>query len=346
MKVFLSGGSGFIGAHTLRQLVQAGHTPRLLARSADRVRATAGALGVDVDGLDIVLGDMTDPAAVTRAVAGCDAAVHGAAVVAALNRSDARRTVDVNVGGTRTVVEAALSAGCDPVVHLSSVAALFDPAVSLITSDLPPAIDADSPYTRSKARSEALVRGYQVAGAPLVVVYPGGVTGPAAGTALGEVAEGFVSMLRTGCVVVSDGAVGIIDVRDLARAIVATLTPGAGPRRFMAGGELVTLAEIGAILRRLTGRRMPVLPTPGAVLRGLGHVSDTVRRVVPFETVFTAEAMDLLTLAHPTDDSAVHDQLGIAYRDPAESIADTVRSLYAAGRLSARQVGRLAATVD
>jgi dihydroflavonol-4-reductase len=91
----------------------------------------------------------------------------------------------------------------------------------------------------------------------------------------------------------------------------------------------------------VTGRRMPVVPVPGAVFRGLGRVIDQVRRVVPFETVFTAEAMDILTLAMPTDDRAVHDELGITYRDPVDTMEQAVRSLYAAGRLSAREAGRV-----
>src|SRR5206468_3892137 len=101
--------------------------------------------------------------------------------------------------------------------------------------------------------------------------------------------------------------------------------------------------EIGAALAAVTGRRMPVLPTPGAVFRGLGRVTDVVRRVLPFDTVFTAEAMTLLTLPAPSDDSLVHDELGVAYRDPQETIAAAVRSLYDAGRISAKQAGLAAA---
>jgi hypothetical protein len=96
------------------------------------------------------------------------------------------------------------------------------------------------------------------------------------------------------------------------------------------------------VIRQVTGRRFPVLPIPGVVFRGLGHVTDVVRRAVPFETVFTAEAMQTLTLAKPTDDSAVHDELGIRYRDPAETVEASLRALHAGGLLSAKQVGRLA----
>jgi len=344
MRVAVTGGTGYVGAFTVRALVDAGHTARLLVRSVDRLRSHVGPLGVDVDALDVVVGDMTDPAAVRDLVADCDATIHAAAVVAALNRADARRTIEVNVNGTKTVVDTAIDAGCDPVVHVSSVAALFRPSEPVLHPDLPPATDADSPYTRSKALAEELVRERQAAGAPAVIVYPGGVTGPAAGDAYGDVAQGFVSMLKTGFLALDDGGVTVIDVRDLAAVLVGTLHRGLGPRRFMAGGQLVTLTEIGAVIRRVTGRRFPVLPTPGVVFRGLGHVTDVVRRVVPFDTVFTAEAMDLLTLARPTDDSAVHEQLGISYRDPAETIEASLRALHAGGVLRAKHVGALATT--
>jgi nucleoside-diphosphate-sugar epimerase len=259
-----------------------------------------------------------------------------------LNRADAARTIDVNVRGTRIVVDAALAAGCDPVVHVSSVAAVFNPAEPTVHTGLPPATRAASPYTQSKALADELVRQRQDDGAPAVIVYPGGVNGPAAGSAYGEVAQGFISMLKTGFLALDDGGITVIDVRDLAAVLVATLVPGQGPRRFMVGGQLMTLPEIGTVIRQLTGRRFPVLPTPGAVLRGLGHVTDALRRVVPFETVFTAEAMDLLTLARPTDDSAVHEQLRVLFRDPVETIEASLRALYAGGLLSAKQVGALA----
>ncbi|HEU5033840.1 MAG TPA: NAD-dependent epimerase/dehydratase family protein [Mycobacteriales bacterium] len=342
MRVLLTGATGYVGAFTLRALLDAGHEPRLLVRSRERLAAKAAAVGVGSHDLQVVVGDMTDPAAVQQAVTGADAAIHAAAVVAVLNRADAERALQANVVGTRTVLDAALAAGCDPVVHVSSVIAVFDPNAPVVSADLPPTAHARSPYTRSKALVEQLARERQADGAPVVIVYPGGVTGPAAGDSYGEVAEGFVSMLKAGLLVLDDGGITILDVRDLAGVLVATLQPGLGPRRFMAGGQLTTLGEIGDIVRRLTGRHFPALPTPGVVFRGLGHLTDAVRRVVPFATVFTAEAMDALTLVRPTDDRAVHEQLGITYRDPAESIEASLRALYAGGLLSARQVGALA----
>ncbi|HET6818410.1 MAG TPA: NAD-dependent epimerase/dehydratase family protein [Mycobacteriales bacterium] len=343
MRVALTGGTGYVGAFAIQALLEAGHQPRLLVRDRAKLATKLGALGVDAAPLDVVVGDMTDRAAVEQLVAGCDAAIHAAASVEVLNRNDARRTIDTNVGGTRNVVEAALAAGCDPVVHVSSVAVFGTrPAAPVVTADLEPATASDNPYGRSKALAEQFARERQAAGDPVVIVYPGGVTGPGVAGSYGELAQGFVSMLKAGALVTGDGGFGVIDVRDLAAVFVAILEPGRGPRRFMAGGVPMRLPEVAAVIRQVTGRRFPVLPIPGAVFRGLGHVTDGLRRVVPFDTVFTAEAMETLTLARPTDDSAVHEELGVAYRDPVETIEASLRALHAGGALEARHVGVLA----
>ncbi|HVS68683.1 MAG TPA: SDR family NAD(P)-dependent oxidoreductase [Mycobacteriales bacterium] len=342
MKVLVTGGTGFVGAHTVAALVTAGHDVRLLARRPERIATTLGELGVDTTRLEVVQGDMVDADAVGRAVAGTDAVIHAAAVVAALDRKHAEQALHTNVDGTRTVLDAAIAAGCDPVVHVSSIAALFTPHVDLLTVDLPPVVDAANPYTRSKALADELARDRQASGAPVVIVYPGGVVGPRVGELCGDAAEGFASILRLGFLSLTDGGINVIDARDLAAVLTATLTPGRGPRRYMAAGQLVMLPDILRMFRQATGRRIPSMPTPAAVYRVLGSLLDAIRRVVPFSTVFTAEAMELLTRPKDSDDSAVHQELDVHYREVAGTIEDGLRGLYAAGHLTAKQAGALA----
>jgi nucleoside-diphosphate-sugar epimerase len=342
MRVLVTGGTGFVGAHTVVALLAAGHQPRLLVRRPARLATTLGAIGLDIESLDVVVGDMVDPGAVARAAAGTDAAIHAAAVVGALDRRVAKASLETNVLGTQIVIDAAIAAGCDPVVHVSSIAAVFSPSVPVIHADLPPVTTAANPYTRSKALAEELARDRQDAGRPVVIVSPGGVFGPPIGEVYGDAAAGFATMLKHGFLPLRDGAIGAIDARDLAEVLVATLRPGLAGRRFMAGGNLVSLAEVAEIIRRLTGRRFPVYGVPAGVFRGLGRALDGLRKVVPFDSVYTGEAMQLLTKARPTDDSAVHDELGISYRDPAVSIEASLRGMYASGVLNAKQVGQLA----
>lgn len=342
MRVALTGGTGYVGSFAIKALLDAGHEPRLLVRDKAKLDRMLVAIGADPHAVEVVVGDMTDAVAATQLVSGCDAAVHAAASVAVLNRAEAERAYDINVTGTRNIIDAALAAACDPVVHVSSVAVFGHHGPSVISADHPVSSGGDNPYGRSKAVADEYARDLQAEGKPIVIVYPGGVTGPAAGNSYGEVADGFVSMLKTGCLVTNAGGIDVIDVRDLAAVLAATIEPGLGPRRYTVGGRLVTLPEIGALIRRLTGRRFPVLPVPGAVFRGLGRATDALRRVVPFDTVFTAEAMAALTLVRATDDSAIARDLHVTYRDPEETVAASLRALYDGGLLSARQVGAIA----
>jgi nucleoside-diphosphate-sugar epimerase len=342
VKVLVTGGTGFVGAHAVAALIAAGHEVRVLARRPERVATTLGALGIDTDILDVAVGDMVDTDAVARAVKGMDAVIHAAAVVEVLDRKLAEQTVDTNLTGTRTVIDAAIAEGCDPVVHVSSIAAVFTPSLGIITTDLPPVTDAINPYTRSKALADELVRERQAKGAPVTIVYPGGVIGPPVGEICGDAAEGFASILRIGFLVLSEGGINVIDVRDLAALLTAVLERGRGARRYMVGGTLVEFPELLAIFRQATGRHIRAVRSPGSVYRGLGAMLDAIRRVIPFNTVFTAEAMQLLTRAKDTDDSAVHNEFGITYRLPADTLTEAVRGLYTSGHLTAKQAGNQA----
>src|SRR5437763_13103547 len=121
MRVLVTGGTGFLGSHAAAALSARGHGIRLLVRSPQKVGPVLGALGLAAP--DVVEGDVTDAASVRAAAEGCDAVVHAAALVS-LKRGDDERLHAVNVGGTATVIDHALEAGADPVVHVSSFTVL------------------------------------------------------------------------------------------------------------------------------------------------------------------------------------------------------------------------------
>lgn len=336
MHVLVTGGTGFVGAYSTKAIADAGHRVRLLVRDPARVDTNVTPLGVEIDG--VAVGDMTDAAAVGAAMDGCDAVLHCAAVVD-LGRRNAERVLRTNTTGVRTVMRCALERSLDPIVYVSSVSALFAPGLDALDVDLPP-VDATTPYGRSKARSEAYVRELQRDGAPITTTYPGGVLAPPAGTAAGEVAEPVRYELTTGVLPTPDGGWSIIDARDLGRVHAAVLERGRGPRRYMCGGHYLSMRDTAALYRELTGRRFVVLPVPGAVWRGVGRALDTVARVVPFSTPFTAEAMEMATQWVSTDDHTL-DALGVTLRDPHETFADAIRAYVVAGLLAPRHGGRL-----
>jgi nucleoside-diphosphate-sugar epimerase len=262
--------------------------------------------------------------------------VHAAAEVSVVRR----RAADVlatNPKGTEAVIDTAVEHGLDPIVHVSSVAALFRPGVTVVHADLPPA-RVDSAYGRSKAQAEDHVRRRQAEGAPIVVTYPAAVWGPPAGSAIGESIAALEYYVRHS-LVLSAGALSFIDVRDLAAIHAAALTPGRGPRRYMCGGHFVRMREYAHLLHDVTGRRFPVVPVPEVGMRVVGAAMDALMHVLPVDSPLTQEGMTLLTRWVPTDDSAFHADLGVQLRDRTETVRDAIRGLVQLGRLSAEQAG-------
>jgi dihydroflavonol-4-reductase len=172
------------------------------------------------------VGDVTDPAAVDQAVRDCEAVVHAGSVYS-LDSRDARRIRQVNVRGTDLVLGTADQAGLDPIVYVSSVAALLQPGGQTLTPDSP-AGRPPGPYLGSKAEAEGVARRYQEAGAPVVITYPGAVYGPH-DPHLGEGLRGLRNILKGRTPIAPSGGYPMVDVRDVAAVHAAVLEPGRGP---------------------------------------------------------------------------------------------------------------------
>jgi len=133
MDIAIVGGTGFVGSHLVPHLAEAGHRVVAISRTGRRLPDWT-------DAVDARAADVTTGAGLNEALAGTDAVVH---LVAIPRESRGRRFEDVNVGGTRRVVEAAGRAGIRRFVHLSVLGVVDDPKLG---------------YLRSKARGEQLVR--------------------------------------------------------------------------------------------------------------------------------------------------------------------------------------------
>jgi dihydroflavonol-4-reductase len=320
MRVLITGGTGFVGGWTAKAIADAGHSVRFLVRTPAKLETSVGKLGVDVS--DYVVGDIKDRDSVRGALQGCDAVVHSAALVATDPRQ-APEMLATNMEGARNVLGQAVQLGLDPIVHVSSFTALFHPDLETLSADLPVVGGSDG-YGTSKAQVEIYARGLQDAGAPVNITYPGMVLGPPVGDQYGEAGEGVKAALQIHTIPGRDAAWLIIDARDLAALHVALLEPGRGPRRYMVGGHRVPVSDLAKLLGDVGKTPVVAVPIPDTFLRVAGTVLDLVGPYLPFANPFTAAAMLYYTQMPESDDSPSEQELGITYRDPRDTLADTV----------------------
>lgn len=321
MKVAVTGASGFLGSHTVRALLDAGHQVRATARSGERVRHALAPHGCAGD-VEIVTADVTAPAAVREALTGCDAVVHAAAVYSL----DARRHRDmraINPRGTEVVLGQAHQLGL-PVLYVSTYTALL-PASSPLTPDSPVG-HPPVPYARSKADAERIARRWQDQGAPVTIVYPGMVWGPhdpAAGesTLLARAVLGRQIPFRL------PGEVPVVDVRDVATVLAAALAQRAGARRYHATAELVPMADLQKLITGAVGRRPPRAPVPVPALLATGRMGALLQRILPVRLPVNYEGPWTATHCPPVDASATTADLGVTFRPVADTIRDTVHWL-------------------
>jgi nucleoside-diphosphate-sugar epimerase len=342
MRVLVTGGTGFVGCHTVAALVDHGHQVRLLVRDRGRIAPALGPLGIAE--VDAVVGDVTDPVAVEQAMRGCDAVVHAAAVYS-LDPRRAARMAHTNPTGTDIVLGAAHRQGLDPIVYVSSVGVFWPSTVARLTAGTPLGTGV-GPYTCSKLAAEEVARGYQQAGAPVVITYPAGVLGPH-DPHLSDTVRAIRDVLRGRWPVLPQGRLPLVDVREVAALHAAVLRPSQGPRRYLLGGPAVELVELVGLLGELTGRRLPQATAPDWLLRPAGRLVDRVQHLAPVRLPVSAEAV-AATLSIgadvEVDDSATRQELAVGRRDLRQTLADTVRWLAQQDHVTARQAGALAGT--
>ncbi|MFZ1862608.1 MAG: NAD-dependent epimerase/dehydratase family protein [Polyangiales bacterium] len=275
MRVFVTGGSGFVGGAAIRHLAQE-HDVLAMARS------DASAVTVERNGARAVRCSLDGVAA--RHLEGCHAVIHAAAKAEAWGRwSDFER---VNVAGTRRVLAAAKAAGAERFIHIGTEAALFrGQPMRDIDESYPLAPDSPFPYSATKARAELAVREANDAasGFTTLVLRPRMVWGPGDETVL----AGVKRLVESGQFAWIDGGrsrTSSCYIDNLVHAIVLALEHGRGAEAyFITDDEVRTLREFLTAYLGTAGVRMPNKSLPGWLVRGLARALDPIWRLLRIE---------------------------------------------------------------
>jgi dihydroflavonol-4-reductase len=259
MKVFVTGATGFVGHHVAHALVAEGADLRMLVRKTSNLKNLEGLRG------ETHLGDLQEPASILPALEGCEAVVH----VAADYRLWIPKPDDMykaNVDGTRELLRMAREAGVRRVVYTSSVATMhFRTDGIVINEDTPVSIkDMIGHYKRSKFLAEQEAIKAAQSGQQVMILNPTTPIGPndSKPTPTGRI---FVDFLKGKFPAYMDTGLNLVDVAEVARTHVAALTVGTPGRRYILGGENLTLKQILDKMSAITGIPSPTVKIPFGV---------------------------------------------------------------------------------
>lgn len=329
MKKFLvTGATGFLGRRLIeRLLTQLANDPdaapiRVLARGAHPWQEDRR--------VEVVDGDICDPQAVDRAVAGVAGIFHLAGFVSR-HPAQAARLYETHIRGTQNVCASALRHGQPRIVLCSSsgtIAASRQPVMHTEDSPFTYEVVGHWPYYLSKIYQEKLALAYHAhGGLPVVVVCPSLILGPG-DERLSSTAD--VQMFLDGSIAnVPSGGLNFVDVRDAADGFIRAMEVGVLGRRYLLGAYNLTIKEFFALLERLSGVRGPrwELPEPwarrGAAL--LRRLYSMVGRRFPLDDVTVEMAYRFWYF----DNARARAELGFAPRSAEETIRDTVAYLRA-----------------
>jgi dihydroflavonol-4-reductase len=259
MKVFLTGATGFVGHHVAKALAAEGADLRLLVRKTSNLRNLEGIRG------DTVVGDLADPEPIKDALEGCDAVMHVAADYR-LWIPDPAAMYKANVDGTRELLRLAREAQVPRFVYTSSVATMhFRTDGIVINEDTPVSLDdMVGHYKRSKFMAEQEALRAAEGGQQVVILNPTTPVGPNdwKPTPTGRI---FVDFLNRKFPAYVDTGLNLVDVSEVARTHVAALTAGQPGRRYILGGENLTLKQILDKMSAITGIPSPKTKIPFAI---------------------------------------------------------------------------------
>jgi nucleoside-diphosphate-sugar epimerase len=278
MRVFLTGGTGFIGGHVARKLRERGDEVVALVRSETKGETLAQL------GCELVVGDLSDPAPIAAAAAGCDGVIHAAAIYeVGIPASEHEAMYDTNVLGTERVLRAALDAGVPRIVYVSTIAAFGNTRGKVVDeSYVHPGTDFTSYYEETKYKAHQVARRLiDDEGLPAVIVQPGGVYGPDDHSQLGNLISQYVAG-KLPLIPFPDLGINLVHVEDVADGILLALDRGEIGHSYVLGGAITTNRELLQTAARVAGKKRGSRGMPTPILKAIAPFGRVVGPIAGF----------------------------------------------------------------
>ena len=319
MKALVTGATGFVGGAVARALVRRGIDVRVMARSGSDLQNLRGLPH------ELVTGDLRDQASLRSALTGCSQLYHVAAHYA-LWAKDPSIFYDVNVIGTKNLLEAARDVGTERIVYCSTIGAIgLPPSGGLGTEETPVSLEQMAGhYKRSKYLAEQEVLKLARAGLPVVIVNPSAPVGAAdvKPTPTGQIVVDFMKGRMPAYI---ETGLNIVDVDDVAAGHLLAMEKGRTGERYILGGKNLMLREVLEILSRLSGVKAPTIKLPRLAILPLAYLNLWVANMTGQPPRIPLEGVKMAKYKMHYDCSKAIRELGIPQTPPEVALEKAVR---------------------
>ncbi len=319
--VLVTGSTGHLGNVLVRTLVERGYKVRVLVQPGENVGCLEGV------GLEMFVGDVRNEAALVTAFEGIDVVFHLAGIVSIL-REQRELIREVNIGGTRNVIEACRRSGVRRLVYTSSVHAFSSPhggAVIDETTRISPEM-AIGEYGKSKAEATLAVLDAAREGLDAVIVCPAGIIGPFdyRRSRMGRVLSYF---LRGTLFALPAGAYNFVDVRDIAKGEILAAEQGRRGELYILSGERIEVEELARFTVGVTGRKPFSLPLPLWICKAGAALGSAYYGITGKEPLLTDESLAILQSNCNMSCAKAEREIAYRHRPLSETLKDTIRWL-------------------
>ena len=262
MKIFLTGGTGFIGAVLTRKLIERGWQVTVLTRSGGSPHPAAAG----------IKGDITDKESLRAAMAGADVVVHNAGwYELGISTSVKTQMTAINVQGTANVLSLATELKIPRIIYTSTCNVFGDTGGQTIDESFERVAPIITHYEQTKTEAHAIARKYQQQGAPVIIVCPAAVVGPGDHAPFGWYARLYVRGLLPPAVWAPEGTHTFGHVEDVAEGIALAVEKGKIGETYILGGGFISLRQLMPVWKKAIGGIPPFiwLPRPLALAQGI-----------------------------------------------------------------------------
>jgi dihydroflavonol-4-reductase len=318
MRAFVTGATGFIGASLARELLADGIQVRVLARHGSDRRNLQGL------GVEICEGDLRDRNCLERGLNSCDWLFHAAADYRLWTPSP-EEMYEINVVGTRNILEAAHANNLSRIVYTSSVGTLGNPGNGTPGSESTPVTLGDmvGDYKKSKFLAEREAESFIRRGLPLVIVNPSTPVGEGdvKPTPTGKV---IVDLLRRKMPAYLDTGLNLIDVADCARGHIQAAARGRIGEKYILGNENLTLRQIFTMLSEITGLTAPRVRLPYTPILFAAYFNEVLSRITGREPLIPLAGVQMAKKFMFFDSAKAVRELGLRQRPAREALTKAV----------------------